>query len=146
MHASGKRMCVEATYPSGRREMLNCAGYNHNWVKVYAYEDDVAPLLPAGTILHVIGSLRPEYLIDDEIMMLNIADIRGGQAGNQRPVVTVEGATHRAVKVGEPLPMTAVASDDGRPKPRPAPPRRVRSVPPWVSGWRGSSTGDQATR
>jgi len=55
MHASGKRMCVEATYPSGRREMLNCAGYNHNWVKVYSYEDDVAPLLPAGTILHVIG-------------------------------------------------------------------------------------------
>jgi hypothetical protein len=55
MHASGKRMCVEATYPNGRREMLNCAGYNHNWVKVYSYEDDVAPLLPAGTILHVIG-------------------------------------------------------------------------------------------
>ena len=55
LHASGKRMCVEATYPSGRREMLNCAGYNHNWVKVYSYEDDVAPLLPTGTILHVIG-------------------------------------------------------------------------------------------
>jgi hypothetical protein len=55
MHASGKRMCVEAIYPDGRSEMLNCAGYNHNWVKVYSYEDDVAPLLPAGTMLHVIG-------------------------------------------------------------------------------------------
>ena len=55
LHASGKRMCVEAIYPNGYREMLNCAGYNHNWVRVYVYEDDVAPLLPAGTILHTIG-------------------------------------------------------------------------------------------
>jgi hypothetical protein len=38
-----------------RREMLNCSGYNHNWVKVYTYDDDVAPLLPAGTILHTIA-------------------------------------------------------------------------------------------
>jgi hypothetical protein len=55
MHASGKRMCVLAIYPSGVRQTLNCAGYNHNWVKVYNYEDDSAPLLPAGTILHTIG-------------------------------------------------------------------------------------------
>jgi hypothetical protein len=55
MHARGKRMCVEAIYPSAQREMLNCAGYNHNWVKVYAYEDDATPLLPAGTIMHIIG-------------------------------------------------------------------------------------------
>ena len=55
MHASGKRMCVHAIYPSGIRQTLNCAGYNHNWVKVYVYEDDAAPLLPAGTIVHVVG-------------------------------------------------------------------------------------------
>jgi hypothetical protein len=55
MHAGGKRMCVDATYPSGIRQTLNCAAYNHNWVKVYSYADDVAPLLPAGTILHVMG-------------------------------------------------------------------------------------------
>jgi hypothetical protein len=55
MHSSGKRMCVEAIYPDMRRDVLNCAGYNHNWVKVYAYEDDVAPLLPAGTIIHYTG-------------------------------------------------------------------------------------------
>jgi hypothetical protein len=52
LHSSGKRMCMEALYPNGKREMLSCAGYNHNWVKVYAYEDDVAPLLPSGTVLH----------------------------------------------------------------------------------------------
>jgi hypothetical protein len=55
LHMSGKRMCVEAIYPTGSREMLNCAGYNHNWVKTYVYEDDAAPLLPKGTILRIMG-------------------------------------------------------------------------------------------
>jgi len=55
LHSSGKRMCMEAIYPNGKREMLSCAGYNHNWVKVYAYEDDAAPLLPAGTVLHFLA-------------------------------------------------------------------------------------------
>ena len=53
LHSSGKRMCIEAIYPSGLSEMLNCSGYNHNWVKVYVYEEDSAPLLPAGTLLRV---------------------------------------------------------------------------------------------
>ena len=55
LHSSGKRMCFEALYPNNRREMLSCADYDHNWVKVYVYEDDVAPLLPAGTVVHVMG-------------------------------------------------------------------------------------------
>jgi hypothetical protein len=55
MHASGKRMCLEAILPSGTRQTINCAGYDHNWVKVYLYDDDAAPLLPANTILHAIG-------------------------------------------------------------------------------------------
>jgi len=55
MHAGGKRMCLTATYPTGIRHTLTCAGYNHNWVKVYNYADDVAPLLPAGTVIHVMA-------------------------------------------------------------------------------------------
>jgi hypothetical protein len=55
LHASGTRMCVEAMYPDGRTEMLNCSGYNHSWVQAYTYEDDHAPLLPTGTILHLIA-------------------------------------------------------------------------------------------
>ena len=55
LHASGTRMCAEAMYPDGRIEMLNCSGYNHSWVQAYTYEDDYAPLLPEGTILHVIA-------------------------------------------------------------------------------------------
>ena len=53
LHSSGCRMCVHALYPSGYQETLNCAGYNHNWVKVYHYQDDAAPLLPKGTIIRV---------------------------------------------------------------------------------------------
>ena len=53
LHSSGRRMCIEAIYPTGLSEMLNCAGYNHNWVKVYVYDEDHAPLLPANTILRV---------------------------------------------------------------------------------------------
>ena len=52
MHASGVRMCIEAIW-GGRSETLTCAGYDHNWVRVYNYKEDVAPLLPKGTLLHV---------------------------------------------------------------------------------------------
>ena len=55
LHSSGARMCVEALYPNNAREMLSCADYDHNWVKAYFYEDDVAPLLPAGTVVHVMA-------------------------------------------------------------------------------------------
>jgi hypothetical protein len=53
LHSSGRRMCVEALLPSGYQETLNCAGYNHNWVKVYHYDDEAAPLLPKGTVIKV---------------------------------------------------------------------------------------------
>jgi len=54
MHATGMRMCIEAIYEKSI-ETLNCAGYDHNWVRNYQYDDNVAPLLPKGTILHLIG-------------------------------------------------------------------------------------------
>jgi hypothetical protein len=55
MHNRGKRMCVEAIYPNGKLETLSCAKHNFAWMLVYNYADDVAPILPAGTMLHVIG-------------------------------------------------------------------------------------------
>ena len=53
LHAAGVRMCLDAIYTNGLTETLNCAGYNHSWVRAYAYADDAAPLLPKGTILRV---------------------------------------------------------------------------------------------
>lgn len=55
LHANGTRFCIEAIYPDGRNEMLNCARWNHNWSRQYFYEDDAAPLLPAGSMIHVIA-------------------------------------------------------------------------------------------
>jgi hypothetical protein len=54
MHAAGVRMCLDASWGS-KIETLSCAGYDHNWVRSYQYEDDVTPLLPKGTILRLTG-------------------------------------------------------------------------------------------
>jgi hypothetical protein len=54
MHANGVRMCLQAIY--GKIvETLNCAGYDHNWVRNYQYEENYEPIIPKGTILHAIG-------------------------------------------------------------------------------------------
>ena len=55
MHTRGKSMCVEAILPTMRVQSISCARFNFGWSLVYNYADDAAPLLPAGTILHVIG-------------------------------------------------------------------------------------------
>jgi hypothetical protein len=58
MHIRGKRQCLELIYPTGgasaKTEMINCSNFNYNWHLNYSYTDDAAPLVPAGTILHVI--------------------------------------------------------------------------------------------
>ncbi|MGD2046939.1 MAG: cytochrome c [Gemmatimonadota bacterium] len=52
MHMRGRAQSVEAIYPDGRREMLGRVDkYNHFWQISYEFEDDVAPLLPRGTVL-----------------------------------------------------------------------------------------------
>jgi hypothetical protein len=56
MHATGMRMCLEAIW-GDNIQMLNCVGYDHNWVKQYEYDEDSAPLLPKGAIVHLIGFL-----------------------------------------------------------------------------------------
>ena len=53
LHNLGKRQCLEAILPDNRKEILSCADWDFGWHIVYNYEDDVAPLLPKGTLLHV---------------------------------------------------------------------------------------------
>jgi hypothetical protein len=63
-HTLGKAQCVEAVYPDvradsarpgpARTETISCvSNYQYGWSVTYPYADDVAPLLPAGTVLHV---------------------------------------------------------------------------------------------
>ena len=79
LHAPGVRMCLEAIW--GRtREMLNCAGYDHGWVRVYTYEDDAAPLLPKGTILRLVG------YFNNSPSNPNVPDPRNWSGDGQRSV------------------------------------------------------------
>jgi hypothetical protein len=61
MHVRGKGLCLEAIYPRGsfsvdKVETLSCVNkYRFGWHIVYMYKEDVQPLLPAGTVLHVIS-------------------------------------------------------------------------------------------
>jgi hypothetical protein len=79
MHASGVKMCVEAIY-GGRTETLTCAGYDHNWVRVYKYKDDAAPLLPKGTLLHVTA------IFDTTTANRNVIDPRNWQGLGHRSI------------------------------------------------------------
>jgi len=55
LHLRGKGMSMEAIQPDGRREMLSqISDFNFNWHNMYIYDDDAAPLLPKGTILHFV--------------------------------------------------------------------------------------------
>ena len=52
MHMRGKAMSLEAIYPDGRKELINQVdNFQWNWHINYIYEEDAAPLLPAGTTL-----------------------------------------------------------------------------------------------
>lgn len=55
MHDRGKRECLEAIYPNNKTEMLNCAEFNFGWALVYEWAEDASPVLPAGTVLHIIN-------------------------------------------------------------------------------------------
>ena len=47
LHATGIRMCMEAIYQRSI-ETLNCAGYDHNWVKNYRSDESSAPIFAQG--------------------------------------------------------------------------------------------------
>ncbi len=52
MHLRGKGMMMEAILPDGRTEVLShVSNYHFDWHNNYVYADDVAPLLPKGTVL-----------------------------------------------------------------------------------------------
>ena len=79
MHAPGVRMCLDAIWGTSV-QTLNCAGYDHNWVRVYKYADDAAPLLPKGTILHLTG------YFDNSPTNPNVVDPRNWSGSGHRSV------------------------------------------------------------
>jgi hypothetical protein len=56
MHMRGKAMTLEAILPNNRIEVLSSVNnFDFNWHVGYLYAEDAAPLLPANTMLHIIG-------------------------------------------------------------------------------------------
>jgi len=82
LHAPGERMCLEAIW-GFNVETLSCVGYDHNWVRGYTFADDYQPLLPKGTILHIIG-----YMNNTD-QNRNIPDARNWQGAGNRSVANM---------------------------------------------------------
>lgn len=94
----------------------------------FGTKDIIWTLTSHGQTYRVYGSLKPEYALD-EASIIRLYTGGTGQ-GNQTPVLKVEDDKQRTAKVGQPVTLAAVATDDarggrsgfpiGRPRPRPA--------------------------
>ncbi|MBP78725.1 MAG: hypothetical protein CL926_05555 [Deltaproteobacteria bacterium] len=82
LHAPGERMCLEAIW-GYTIETLSCVGYDHNWVRGYPYAENAAPILPKGTILHIVG-----YMNNTESNP-NVPDSRNWQGSGNRSVTNM---------------------------------------------------------
>ena len=82
LHAPGTRMCLEAIW-GYNIQTLSCVGYDHNWVRGYSYADDVAPLLPKGTILHIVGYMN------NTPSNKNVPDPRNWQGSGNRSIANM---------------------------------------------------------
>ncbi len=76
-----------------------------------------------GITERAYASLRTDYKLDVVSKMSETGALGAGSSSpevraNQAPVVTIEGPATRTVKVGQPLTLTAIVTDDGIPKPR----------------------------
>ena len=97
-----------------------------------------------GVTENAYATLRPEYMVDETVMMANFG--AGGPTGfvpqmmdNKAPVLTVEGEKALHVSAGEPVALSAVVQYDGNFGPRPMPAALVGSshfVPNSATGLR----------
>ena len=73
--------------------------------KDFGSKEVVWTLTSRGKTEKAYGTLKPDYILDNRVMMMNLSSFgqRGNEGDNQPPVVRVEGEIRRTVKVGEPL-------------------------------------------
>ena len=84
-------------------------------------DEVVWTLTTNGVTERAYATLHPLYMVDDVVMMANFG--AGGRSGfnpatvgNVAPEMRVLGGTTKHSRVGEPVPLTAVATDDGKPR------------------------------
>ena len=75
-----------------------------------------------GKTEQAYASLIPDFILDQRVIYRQYTgkDVQGETEHNQIPSVRVEGGTRWSATVGQPLALTALASDDGVPAERPA--------------------------
>lgn len=88
MHATGMRMCMEAIYQRAV-ETISCAGYDHNWVRNYQYDENAAPILPQDTIIHILA------WFDGTAKNSNIIEPRNTTVWGRRSVLNMLGADNK---------------------------------------------------
>ena len=92
--------------------------------KDFGKREIVWTLVSRGKTERAYASLKPDYFIDDSVIMSNngAAGMCGTDAtlvGNKPPVLKIDGGTSRTAMAGESISLVATATDDGIPKPRP---------------------------
>ena len=96
--------------------------------KTFTEKDEMIWTITAhGVTEKAWATLRADYLLDDVVKASETGALGAGTSspevrGNKPPVVKVEGPKALAAKVGEPLTISTVVTDDGIPKPRVASP------------------------
>ena len=53
LHNLGTRQCIEVIYQDNRRQTLSCADWDFGWHIAYNYSEEVQPLIPKGSMIHV---------------------------------------------------------------------------------------------
>jgi hypothetical protein len=81
-----------------------------------------------GSVQKAYGSLARDYRLDNVVIMSETGALGAGSSneelrGNQAPVIAVEGEKTRTVRVGEPLELAALVTDDNIPRRGGSPPR-----------------------
>lgn len=83
-----------------------------------------------GRTERAYATLKPDYKLDLRILQMNAhmrvmvqgyADFDADMTGNTPPVVKIDGEPRRTVRIGEPLALNALVTDDGRLRTYPTP-------------------------
>jgi hypothetical protein len=97
--------------------------------KDFGTKEIVWTLTTQGKTERAYATLKPDYKIDKRVYMTNMhmrlnmtdyPEFDQDMIDDVAPVVRLEGAPQRTVKVGEPLSLDAFVSDDGKMKAKPA--------------------------
>ena len=90
----------------------------------FGNKDLVWTVTANGKTASAYASLKPDYGLDGPAIYLNNSghSMVGRALKNKAPEVSIDGDLRRVARVGEPLALTAMVTDDGIPSIRPAPP------------------------